>query len=231
VPVPDDQAPYYTSGRGGPGVYLVNTYNLPARALYSLPALTLHESAPGHAFQMPVALEQKGVPPFRRAYISAFGEGWALYTERLGAEMGIYETPYEVFGMLSYQAWRASRLVVDTGIHAKGWTREQAQAYLRENTALSEHEMRPKWTATSPGRARRCRITWARWRSWKRARRRRRRWAEVRHPRLPRHRAAAGLGAAAGAGSAHRRLHRGRALNQNSLNFSWNEMPPYRRSL
>jgi len=140
-PVPDDQAPYYTAGRGGPGVYLVNTYNLPARALYSLPALTLHESAPGHAFQMPVALEQKGLPRFRRAYISAFGEGWALYTERLGTEMGIYETPYEVFGMLSYQAWRASRLVVDTGIHAKGWTREQAQAYLRENTALSEHEI------------------------------------------------------------------------------------------
>jgi len=140
-PVPLEQAPYYTAGRGGPGVYLVNTYNLPARALYSLPALTLHESAPGHAFQMPVALEQKGVPPFRRAYISAFGEGWALYAERLGSEMGIYETPYEVFGMLSYQAWRASRLVVDTGIHAKGWTRAQAQAYLRENTALSEHEV------------------------------------------------------------------------------------------
>jgi uncharacterized protein (DUF885 family) len=140
-PVPPDQAPYYTAGRGGPGVYLVNTWNLPARALYSLPALPLHESAPGHAFQMPVALEQKGVPPFRRAYISAFGEGWALYTERLGTEMGIYETPYEVFGMLSYQAWRAARLVVDTGIHARGWSREQAQAYLRENTALSEHEV------------------------------------------------------------------------------------------
>ena len=136
-PVPPDQAPYYTAGRGGPGVYLVNTWNLPARALYSLPALTLHESAPGHAFQMPVALEQEGLPPFRRAYISAFGEGWALYAERLGVEMGIYETPYEVFGMLSYQAWRAARLVVDTGIHARGWTREQAQAYLRENTALS----------------------------------------------------------------------------------------------
>jgi len=140
-PVPPDQAPYYTAGRGGPGVYLVNTYNLPARALYSLPALTLHESAPGHAFQMPIALEQKGVAPFRRAYISAFGEGWALYTERLGSEMGIYETPYEEFGMLSYQAWRAARLVVDTGIHAMGWTREQAQAYLRENTALSSHEV------------------------------------------------------------------------------------------
>ena len=141
LPVPDDQAPYYTAGRGGPGAYWVNTYNLPARALYSLPALTLHESAPGHAFQMPVAQEQKGVPDFRRAYISAFGEGWALCSERLGTEMGIYETPYEHFGMLSYQAWRASRLVVDTGIHAKGWTREQAQAYLMENTALAKHEV------------------------------------------------------------------------------------------
>jgi uncharacterized protein (DUF885 family) len=141
IPVPDDQAPFYTSGRGGPGVYLVNTYNLPSRALYSMPALTLHESAPGHAFQMPIAMEQKGRPSFRNAYISAYGEGWALYTERLGAEMGIYETPYETFGMLSYQAWRASRLVVDTGIHSKGWTRQQAQDYLRANTALSDHEI------------------------------------------------------------------------------------------
>jgi uncharacterized protein (DUF885 family) len=141
VPVPDDQAPFYTSGRGGPGVYLVNTYNLPARALYSMPALTLHESAPGHAFQMPVAMEQKGRPAFRNAYISAYGEGWALYCERLGAEMGMYETPYETFGMLSYQAWRASRLVVDTGIHSKGWTRKQAQDYLHANTALSDHEI------------------------------------------------------------------------------------------
>jgi uncharacterized protein (DUF885 family) len=90
---------------------------------------------------MPIALEQKGRPPFRNAYISAYGEGWALYTERLGAEMGMYETPYETFGMLSYQAWRASRLVVDTGIHSKGWTRKQAQDYLRENTALSNHEI------------------------------------------------------------------------------------------
>jgi uncharacterized protein (DUF885 family) len=140
-PVPDDQAPFYTAGRGGPGVYWVNTYNLPARALYSLPALTLHESAPGHAFQMPVAMEQPGLPPFRRAYISAYGEGWALYAERLGSEMGMYETPYETFGMLSYQAWRAARLVVDTGIHAQGWTRAQAQAYMHDNTALADHEI------------------------------------------------------------------------------------------
>lgn len=143
-PVAPEIAPFYTSARGGPGEYLVNTYDLPSRGLYSLPALTLHESAPGHAFQLPIAAEvikARGLPKFRNAYISAYGEGWALYCERLGTEMGIYHTPYETFGMLSYQAWRAGRLVVDTGIHAQGWTREQAQAYLRENTALSDHEI------------------------------------------------------------------------------------------
>ena len=141
-PVPDDIAPFYTGGRGGPGIYLVNTYNLPSRPLYSLPALTMHESAPGHAFQMPLASENKALPPFRRdTYISAYGEGWALYCERLGDEMGIYTTPYERYGMLSYQMWRAARLVVDTGLHSQGWTREQAQQYLLANTALSEHEV------------------------------------------------------------------------------------------
>jgi len=142
VPVPADIAPFYTSGRGGPGVYLVNTYDLSSRPLYALTALTLHESAPGHAFQMPLAAENTALPAFRReSYISAFGEGWALYCERLGEEMGLYETPYDLFGMLSYQAWRAARLVVDTGVHAKGWTRKQALAYLADNTALSEHEI------------------------------------------------------------------------------------------
>ncbi|ESQ73642.1 DUF885 family protein [Asticcacaulis sp. AC402] len=142
IPVPPDIAPYYTTGRGGPGVYLVNTYDLKSRPLFQLTALTLHESAPGHAFQMPLALENKALPEFRqKTYISAYGEGWALYAERLGVEMGVYDTPYDHFGMLSYQMWRASRLVVDTGIHAKGWTREQAQAFLRDNTALSEHEV------------------------------------------------------------------------------------------
>lgn len=144
TPVPADIAPFYTSARGGPGVYLVNTYDLPARPLYSLPALTLHESAPGHAFQMPIQAEvvkTRHLPKFRNAYISAYGEGWALYCERLGTEMDIYHTPYETFGMLSYQAWRAARLVVDTGIHSEGWTREQAQQYLRDNTALSDHEI------------------------------------------------------------------------------------------
>lgn len=143
VPVPPEIAPFYTAGRGGPGVYLVNTYDLPSRPLFQLPALTLHESAPGHAFQIPLASENTDLPPFRRnSYISAYGEGWALYCERLGDEMGFYQTPYERFGMLSYQAWRAARLVVDTGVHAKGWSREQAQAYLRDTTALSEQEVK-----------------------------------------------------------------------------------------
>jgi uncharacterized protein (DUF885 family) len=141
-PVPDDLAPFYTAGRGGPGVYLLNTYDLPSRPLYNLAALTLHESAPGHAFQIPIAMEHKGQPDFRRlSYISAYGEGWALYCEQLGDEMGMYETPYDRFGMLGYQIWRAVRLVVDTGVHAQGWTREQALAYMREYTALPEREI------------------------------------------------------------------------------------------
>ncbi|MBB4756570.1 DUF885 domain-containing protein [Xanthomonas arboricola] len=141
-PVPPDLAPFYTGGRGGPGIYLVNTYNLPSRPLYNLTALTLHESSPGHALQMPLAAEAQGLPEFRRyAYISAYGEGWALYSEYLGQEMDMYDTPYDRFGYLTYQMWRACRLVIDTGIHHQGWTRAQAQAYLRDNTALSEHEV------------------------------------------------------------------------------------------
>ena len=142
VPVPDDLAPFYTSGRGGPGQFLVNTYKLETRPLYNLTAMTLHESAPGHAFQMPIAMEHKDQPAFRQhVYISAFGEGWALYCEKLGDEMGMYETPYDRFGMLGWQIWRAARLVVDTGIHSQGWTREQAIQYLLEYTALPQHEI------------------------------------------------------------------------------------------
>lgn len=141
-PVPADIAPFWTSGRGGPGVYFVNTYDLPHRPLYNLPALTLHESAPGHAWQMPLAMEDKSLPDFRRyTYISAYGEGWALYCEWLGDEMGIYKTPYQRFGMLGYQIWRAVRLVVDTGIHSQGWTRQQAIDYMMKYTALPEHEV------------------------------------------------------------------------------------------
>ncbi len=142
VPVPPDIAPFWTAGRGGMGTYWLNTYNLPARPLYNLPALTLHESDPGHALQGALAAEQGEQPEFRRtAYISAYGEGWGLYCEKLGVEMGIYETPYEDFGRLTYEMWRAARLVIDTGVHHKGWSREQAIAYLRDHTALSEHEV------------------------------------------------------------------------------------------
>ncbi|HEV7777582.1 MAG TPA: DUF885 family protein [Luteibacter sp.] len=142
VPVPADIAPYYTSGRGGPDTYLVNTYDLPSRPLFNMPALTLHESMPGHALQLALAAEQKEQPPFRRdSYISAYGEGWALYSEYLGQEMGIYHTPYERFGYLTYQMWRAARLVVDTGIHHLGWTRQQAIDFMTTNTALSDREI------------------------------------------------------------------------------------------
>lgn len=142
VPVPDDIAPFWTAGRGGLGTYWVNTYDLPSRPLYNLPALTLHESSPGHALQAALSQEQQALPAFRRdSYISAYGEGWALYTEKLGKEMGVYETPYEDFGRLTYEMWRASRLVIDTGLHHYGWSRDRALAYLRDRTALSEHEV------------------------------------------------------------------------------------------
>ncbi len=150
-PVPDAIAPKFTGGRyvdapiGGQhgGIYWVNTYSLPSRPLYVLPSLTLHEAVPGHHLQGALSQELTGVPPFRRvAYVDAFGEGWGLYSERLGLEMGIYEDPYSDFGRLTYEMWRACRLVVDTGIHWKGWTREQALEYLGSNTALSRHEVR-----------------------------------------------------------------------------------------
>jgi uncharacterized protein (DUF885 family) len=141
-PVPANIAPYWTAGRGGPTVYWLNTYDLPSRPLYNLTALTLHESSPGHSLQISLAEESQGQPAFRRnGYISAYGEGWALYTEKLGVEMGMYETPYDDFGRLSYEMWRACRLVVDTGIHHMGWTRDQAIDYLAQNTALPRHEI------------------------------------------------------------------------------------------
>lgn len=149
LPVPDAIAPNYTGGRysGGSwdrhqaGNYWVNTHKLESRPLYILPALTLHEAVPGHHLQIALAQEMEDLPSFRsQTYISAFGEGWALYTEWLGNEMGIYETPYEQFGRLTYEMWRACRLVVDVGIHHKGWNREEAFDFLSSNTALSLHE-------------------------------------------------------------------------------------------
>jgi uncharacterized protein (DUF885 family) len=141
-PVPAAIAPFWTAGRGSAHTYWVNTYDLPSRPLYNLPALTLHESSPGHSLQGALAEEQKQQPEFRsKNYISAYGEGWALYCEKLGKEMGIYKTPYEEFGRETYEMWRAARLVIDTGVHHKGWTRAQAIDYLASRTALSRHEV------------------------------------------------------------------------------------------
>jgi uncharacterized protein (DUF885 family) len=148
--VPENIAPFYTAGRysGSPltahrgGYYWVNTYALESRTLYTLPSLTLHEAVPGHHLQSALAKEQGEQPDFRRNdYISAYGEGWALYAEKLGLEMDIYETPYQDFGRLTYEMWRACRLVIDTGVHTRGWSRKQAQDYLADNTALSIHEI------------------------------------------------------------------------------------------
>ncbi|HJR62261.1 MAG TPA: DUF885 domain-containing protein [Gemmatimonadaceae bacterium] len=150
-PVPEHLAPKYTAGRyvGAPtgGVeaakYWVNTYNLPSRPYYSLEALTLHEAVPGHHLQSALAQELEDLPDFRRhTYLSAFGEGWGLYSERLGLEAGFYTDPYSDFGRLTYEMWRACRLVVDTGIHWKGWTRDQVLKYMADHTALSLHEVR-----------------------------------------------------------------------------------------
>jgi uncharacterized protein (DUF885 family) len=141
-PVPMSIAPFYTSGRGGPDGCLMNTYDLPSRPLYNLTALVLHECSPGHGLQLELANEMKGLPAFRREnYISAYGEGWALYVEKLGKEMGMYETPYDEFGRETFEMWRACRLVVDTGIHHYGWTRQQAIDYLKDNTALAPHDI------------------------------------------------------------------------------------------
>ena len=151
APVPDAIAPKYTGGRyvgtsknsSEPGYYWVNTYDLKSRTLYTIPALTVHEAVPGHHLQNALNNELgDSIPQFRRnLYLSAYGEGWGLYTEFLADEMGIYTTPYEKFGKFTYEMWRACRLVVDTGIHAKGWSRDQAVNYMSSNTALSLHEV------------------------------------------------------------------------------------------
>ncbi len=149
--VPDAIAPKYTTGRyigaakdsKDPGYYWVNTYNLPSRTLYTMPSLTVHEAVPGHHLQGSLNNELgDSIPQFRKdLYLSAYGEGWGLYAEFLADEMGMYTTPYEKFGQLTYEMWRACRLVVDTGIHAKGWTRQQVVDYMSSNTALSLHEI------------------------------------------------------------------------------------------
>ena len=148
-PVPDALAPNYTGGRYSPGSYKdsragqywVNTYKLESRPYYVLPALSLHEGVPGHHLQIMLASELEDLPAFRKTYISAFGEGWGLYSEYLGKEAGMYKTPYEEFGALTYEMWRACRLVVDPGMHYLGWTRDQAVDFMASNTALSMHEV------------------------------------------------------------------------------------------
>ena len=141
-PVPDAIAPIYTSGRGGLESCLFNTYDLSSRPLYNLTALALHECIPGHSFQAAVALEAPDRPEFRKdIYFSGYGEGWGLYTEWLGTKLGMYETPYEEFGRQTFEMWRAVRLVIDTGIHSKGWSRQKAIDYLASHTALAERDV------------------------------------------------------------------------------------------
>lgn len=149
APVPDHIAPKYTTGRyvgaskdTDAGYYWVNTYALERRPLYELEALTLHEAVPGHHLQISLSREMTDTPEYRsNYYMSAFGEGWGLYAEKLGLEAGFYEDPYSNFGRLTYEMWRACRLVVDTGMHMKDWTRQQAIDYMKANTALSEHNI------------------------------------------------------------------------------------------
>ncbi|MFZ4690760.1 MAG: DUF885 domain-containing protein [Polymorphobacter sp.] len=137
--VPDAIAPIYTSGRGGLTACLFNTYDLKSRPLYNLTALVLHECVPGHSHQGAMALEAPDRPAFRReTYFSGYGEGWGLYTEWLGTKLGMYETPYEEFGRETFEMWRAVRLVIDTGMHSKGWSRQQAIDYLAGHTALAK---------------------------------------------------------------------------------------------
>ncbi|CAH9065735.1 hypothetical protein PSECIP111951_03428 [Pseudoalteromonas holothuriae] len=150
IPVPQSIAPKYTTGRyqGASndleaGYYLVNTYALDKRPLYVLEALTLHEAVPGHHLQIALNEEMDYLPDYRRnEYISAFGEGWGLYSEYLGLEAGFYQDPYSNFGRLTYEMWRAVRLVVDTGMHMFGWSREQAMDFMKNNTALSLHNVK-----------------------------------------------------------------------------------------
>lgn len=136
---------YYSGGSlaaGRPGIFYANTYNLPARPKWEMEALTIHEAVPGHHLQISIAQELGEVPKFRRfGGYTAFVEGWGLYSESLGPEIGMYKDPYSKFGQLTYEMWRAVRLVVDTGMHSKGWSRQKAIDYFKENAGKTEHDI------------------------------------------------------------------------------------------
>ena len=149
-PIPDFQAPasptaYYYSGSliaGRPGYFWANTYKLNTRPKYEMEALSLHEAVPGHHLQISISQELEDVPEFRKhGGFTAFSEGWGLYAEKLGEEMGFYKDPYSKFGQLTYEMWRACRLVVDTGMHAFGWSRERAIKFVADNTAKTENDI------------------------------------------------------------------------------------------
>ena len=220
-PVPDAIAPKYTGGRyvgaaltsTQPGRYWVNTYQLDSRPLYTLESLSLHEAVPGHHLQISLAKELD-LPEFRRYFgIGAYSEGWGLYSERLGLEVGFYEDPYNNFGRLTYEMWRACRLVVDTGMHALGWTRQATLDYLaREHRPLhprDHHRDRPLHRLAGAGP----RLQDGGTQAPRDARPRRgRAWRRLRRPRLPRRGAAERPGHPPGAGHRHPPLDRDRAL-------------------
>ena len=136
---------YYNPGsfkNGTPGYFFANTYDLKSRPKWEMEALSIHEAVPGHHLQIAIAQELENVPEFRTMTIfTAFVEGWGLYSESLGPELGMYKDPYSKYGQLTYEMWRAIRLVVDTGIHAFGWTRDEAIAYFKANSGKSEHDI------------------------------------------------------------------------------------------